>query len=458
MTDITIDLNESEGFVVSPSERTSDWVAAFISYDNLLAALGTADERSLGYMLITSPSDLYARLSATYETGWYVFNELDPETGEPTYTQGPPDKVGDDEPNWPNGPQTNLNGTLTGFGDDFFSVLRYLQYGGRCIVAGKPDNIPETVNNAVETIENIPDIINCIFNATGSETENDIIIGIAENRGDCLAICQVDVKAPISSTTPSGLPTTGTQSRNTFHVAGQIVSLGDSLSLSTGDDTNSNLVTTGAAAHVAGLCARRNVSSLPYGSIAGLETGRCLNAIRMEYDLTSADRDALAEKFVNPIRTFTGIPPVLFGDQTGNNGSEDRVFNYVNVSLTYHHINRSISDIVRQYMFRENTPANRASLTTAIQTLLRRVLSAGGISEFSVQCDDVNNPENVVLSGNLICDVTVKFVLSIQNITLRFRTLKSNQTTQSSAASASTSSGTSTSGGGGASTSSGSSY
>mgnify|MGYP003110126628 CR=1 FL=1 len=457
MTDITIDLNESEGFVVSSSERTSDWVAAFISYNNLLAALGTADERSLGYMLITSPSDLYARLSATYDTGWYILDGQDPDTGDEIYTNGTPDG-GDGLPNWPNGPQTNLNGTLTGFGDDFFSVLRYLQYGGRCIVAGKPDNIPETVNNAVETIENIPDVINCIFNATGSETENDIIIGIAENRGDCLAICQVDVKAPISTTTPNGLPTTNTQSRNTFHVAGQIVSLGASASLTTGDDTNSNLVTTGAAAHVAGLCARRNVSNLPYGSIAGLETGRFLNAIRMEYDLTSADRDALAEKSVNPIRTFTGIPPVLFGDQTGNSNSDDRVFNYVNVSLTYHHINRAISDIVRQYMFRENTAANRASLTTTIQTLLRRVLSAGGISEFSVQCDDVNNPENVVLSGNLICDVIVKFVLSIQSINLRFRTLKSNQTTQSSAASASTSGGTSTSGGGGSSTSSGSSY
>ena len=85
MTDITVDLDtKSEGFVVSPTERTSDFMAAFISYGDLLAAFGNSDERANGYMIIESPTDLLARLSTTYDTGWYIEDGLD-EDGETIY-------------------------------------------------------------------------------------------------------------------------------------------------------------------------------------------------------------------------------------------------------------------------------------------------------------------------------------------------------------------------------------
>ena len=98
MTDITIDLSISEGFVVSPSERSSDWVAAFLSYNHLLAALGTADERSLGYMLLTSPTDLYSRLSATYDVGWYINSGETDSDDAIVYNNETPDKYNANNP------------------------------------------------------------------------------------------------------------------------------------------------------------------------------------------------------------------------------------------------------------------------------------------------------------------------------------------------------------------------
>ena len=459
MTDITIDLNKSEGFVVSPSERSSDWVAAFLSYNNLLAALGTADERSLGYMLLTSPTDLYSRLSATYDTGWYVLANLVID-GVDQYNNETPDKYNANNPtnaNWVNGPDFTLDGTPTGFGLEFWSVANYLSYGGNCFIAGAPDNLPTTVNNGKETIKNTTKTINCVYTTT--PIRNNDIIDIAEIRGDCMAICQVDVKAPVLSTNPEGLPTNDTtQSRNTFHVAGQKVHLGTSTTLTTGNDTNSSLITTGVAADVAGCMARVRSSTNRFQSPAGTGPGALLDVVRMEYDLTATDRGELAKNFVNPIRTFEGIGSVLFGDRTGNSNASENVFNYTNVSLTYLHINRLISDVIRQYMFRENTVTTRVSVSSAIQSILRRIVAGGGLTEYSVICDETNNPESLVLAGNLIVDVTLKFVLSIQNITLRFRTLSGDQTTQSPASSSgsggsssSTSSTSSTSSSGGSS-------
>tara|TARA_X000001382_G_scaffold37665_1_gene25134 strand:+ start:616 stop:1998 length:1383 start_codon:yes stop_codon:yes gene_type:complete len=459
MTDITIDLNKSEGFVVSPSERSSDWVAAFLSYNHLLAALGTADERSLGYMLLTSPTDLYSRLSATYDVGWYINSGETDGDDAVVYNNETPDKYNANNPteaNWVNGPDFNIDGTPTGFGFEFWSVANYLSYGGNCFVAGAPDNLPTTENNGKETIENTTKTINCVY--TTSTIRNNDIIDIAEKRGDCMAICQVDVKAPVSSTTPEGLPASGTQSRNTFHVAGQKVHLGTSSSLTTGNDTNSSLITTGVAADVAGCMARVRSSTNRFQSPAGTGPGALLDVVRMEYDLTATDRAELANNFVNPIRTFEGIGSVLFGDRTGNSNVSENVFNYTNASLTYLHINRLISDVIRQYMFRENMATTRASVTSEIQSILRRIVAGGGLSEYSVICDETNNPESIILAGNLIIDVTLKFVLSIQNITLRFRTLSGDQTTQSPASSSgsggsssSTSSTSSTSSSGGSS-------
>ena len=209
---------------------------------------------------------------------------------------------------------------------------------------------------------------------------------------------------------------------------------------------------------IPGCMARVRSSTNRFQSPAGTGPGALLDVVRMEYDLTATDRAELANNFVNPIRTFEGIGYVLFGDRTGNSNVSENVFNYTNASLTYLHINRLISDVIRQYMFRENMATTRASVTSEIQSILRRIVAGGGLSEYSVICDETNNPESIILAGNLIIDVTLKFVLSIQNITLRFRTLSGDQTTQSPASSSgsggsssSTSSTSSTSSSGGSS-------
>ena len=451
MTDITIDLNKSEGFVVPQVQRASDWVAGFLSYQDLVAALGNVAEREAGAMLIETPDDLFSRLSSIDPTGWWIRDGAFDDDNSETFTNGPPDKLKPEDARWPNGPDKNLDGTPTGFGPDFYSVLNYLQYGGKCFVVGRTDNLPETQYNLIETLENTTELINCVY--TTNPTENNAIMDIAQKRGDCVAICQVNVKAPVSSTFPDGFPTDDDtrQNRNTFHVAGQKVHQGT--------DINSDLLTTGVAADIAGCMSRVRSSTTKFGSPAGIDAGNILNVVRMQYDLTADDRDKLMEKFVNPVRTFAGLGTSLQGDRTGNKDISQKIFNYLNVNVTYMYINRLISNVVREYMFRENNASTQSSITSSIESILRRVVASGGLKpEYSVICDKTNNPESVVLDGNLVVQVTIAFVLSIQKISLRFRTLSDNQgirnlntSSVSGGSSSSTSSTSSTSSSGGSS-------
>jgi len=459
MTNIRVDLNVPSNVVESQSEISNNWLAAFLSSNNLLAALGTNDERTQGYMLIESPADLYSRLNATYDTGWYIPSGLVENDGEDgstiEYINTTPDKYNPNnqlESSWPGGPDFLLDGEPTGFQDDFHSVANYLQYGGRCFVSGSIDNLPETTNNGKSVIENTTETINCVF--TTNYIQNSTIRDIVKNRTDCMAILQVDVSAPVSSTTPNGLPTEDEQDRTTFHVTGRKVHLGSSSTFTGRNDNNPNIITTGIAADVAGRMATNSVSSSPYGSPAGIERGKILGAIKMQYDLTSADREELELFKVNPVRSFPGTGICLFGDTTGHRGP-DTIFNYTNVELTYLNINRQVSEIITQFLFLENSFNNRASLTTGIQSILRRVLIAGGLTAYSVTCNEINNPPDVVETGKLIVGIELKFYRSVQSIFLNYSALSGNQTIRSSTSSTSGSSSSSTSS---TSSSGGSSY
>ena len=62
MADITVDLN-TEGFVVPTTETASEFKAGFPSENGLLLALGTTQEREVGYMEVQGVNNWYAKLS-----------------------------------------------------------------------------------------------------------------------------------------------------------------------------------------------------------------------------------------------------------------------------------------------------------------------------------------------------------------------------------------------------------
>tara|TARA_R110002012_G_scaffold299289_1_gene498318 strand:+ start:181 stop:1569 length:1389 start_codon:yes stop_codon:yes gene_type:complete len=446
MTDINVALDTSEGFIIRPGEESvSQWMAAFPSYDGLLAALGTSDERAQGYMEVSSVSAWYQRLTSTYQTGWYI-TETNVVDGEEivTYVNQTPD--GNADGNWRNGPDKNSDGTTIRWSSEWWAIHNYLQYGGKCIISGALDNKPETTNNVITTLKNLPLDINCVF--TNNPSYNPIIVNIVDSREDCIAVCPVIVTGPTSKpSNMQGIPGTEKKSKLTYHIAGQKLHLGTSQSYTIGDSTSEELISTPLSSDAAGCMARVNASSSPYGSIAGINPGRILDIVRMEYIPTSADIALLAANKVNTTRTFQGSGTVIFADKTGKqpNDSDPDIFEYINVSLTYLYLNRAVSNAIRPFLFRTNDSSTRASLVNSVTPILRNLQASGGITDYRLVCDATNNPQTVVDSNGLFVDLVITFARSIQNITLRFSSKAGNQSVTSSVAGSGGSSSTSSS-------------
>ena len=452
MPDVTINLDQ-QGFIPLGTEATNiNFVAAFPSFNNLIAALATKDERELGYMRVQSVTDWYARLTSTYNTGWYVAGDTNDDgiidDDEKESVNKTPN--GSAAGNWPDGPADEWKA-------EWWAVHNYLRYGGTCIIAGPADNISSTENLALETIENLFFDLDCVF--TNDYIRNERIMSIANNRGNCIAVCPVIITGKLGSCgNPKnvlGLPSASTDlssspSKLTYHIAGQKLHLGTSQSYIIGDETSDNLISTPLSSDAAGCMARTTASSSPFGSPAGTERGRILDVVRLEYTPTNSDITCLLGdgNKVNHTRTFQGEGTLIFSDKTGRRESQSdpAIFDYVNVSRTFIYLNRTVSTVARKYLFERNDVTNRSAFVNTATPILRSVLSAGGISEYSIVCDSVNNPQTVIDNNGFVVDLQIKPTRSVQNITLRFTAKAGTQAIPSTSTGSGTGS-TSTTGG-----------
>jgi hypothetical protein len=451
MPDVTINLDQ-QGFIPLGTEAANiNFVAAFPSFNNLVAALATKDERELGYMVVQSVADWYARLTSTYTTGWYIDEDANSDgiidEDERQSVNATPN--GNAAGNWPDGPDDEWKA-------EWWAVHNYLRYGGTCVIAGPADNLVSTENNALETVENIFLDIDCVF--TNDYSRNERIMAIANNRGNCIAVCPVIITSKLGDcANPKnvlGMPSSSTDlssspSKLTYHIAGQKLHLGTSQSYVIGDETSDNLISTPLASDAAGCMARTVASGSPYGSPAGIERGRVLDVVRLEYTPTSSDITCLSGdgNKVNYTRTFQGVGTVIFSDKTGRRESQSdpAIFDYVNVSRTYIYLNRTVSNVARRYLFEINDAANRAAFVNTATPILRSVLSAGGISEYSIICDSVNNPQTVIDENGFVADVLFKPNRSIEFIEVRFTAMSGTQAIPNTSTGSGTALGSSTS-------------
>ena len=68
---------------------------------------------------------------------------------------------------------------------------------------------------------------------------------------------------------------------------------------------------------IAGICARNDINNFPWFSPAGTARGSVLNAIKLAYNPTKAQRDVLYTNRINPVIFSPGDGIILFGDKTG---------------------------------------------------------------------------------------------------------------------------------------------
>ena len=171
-------------------------------------------------------------------------------------------------------------------------------------------------------------------------------------------------------------------------------------------------------ADVAGLCARTDNNSFPWFSPAGTSRGAILNAVKLAYNPSKAQRDRLYSNRVNPIVFSPGSGIILFGDRTGLGKAS--AFDRINVRRLFIYLENAIAAAAKDQLFEFNDEITRSNFVNIVEPFLRDVQSKRGIFDYVVVCDETNNTAAVIDNNEFVADIYIKPARSINFIGLTF--------------------------------------
>lgn len=171
-------------------------------------------------------------------------------------------------------------------------------------------------------------------------------------------------------------------------------------------------------ADVAGCCVRTDTNRDPWFSPAGADRGRILNAVRLAYNPPKSHRDELYKKGINPVVSFEGSGPILYGDKTLL--TKPSAFDRINVRRLFIVLEKAIATAARNILFEFNDEFTRSQFRLLVEPFLRNVQARRGITDFRVVCDETNNTAQVIDSNNFVADIYIKPNRSINFIQLNF--------------------------------------
>ena len=169
---------------------------------------------------------------------------------------------------------------------------------------------------------------------------------------------------------------------------------------------------------IAGLCARNDANNFPWFSPAGTSRGGILNAVKLAYTPSKAQRDRLYSNRVNPVIFSPGAGIVLFGDKTGFGKSS--AFDRINVRRLFIYLEDAISAAAKDQLFEFNDEITRTNFVNIVEPFLRDVQAKRGIFEFVVVCDETNNTAAIIDNNEFVADIFIKPARSINFIGLTF--------------------------------------
>jgi phage tail sheath protein FI len=164
----------------------------------------------------------------------------------------------------------------------------------------------------------------------------------------------------------------------------------------------------------------------PWFSPAGTNRGIVRNVIKLAWNPTKTDRDALYTKGVNPVVTFQGEGTILFGDKTLL--TRPSAFDRINVRRLFIVLEKAVTRAARTALFEFNDQFTRAQFVNLIEPFLRDVQGRRGITDFRVVCDERNNTPEIIDRNEFVGDIYIKPARSINFIQLNFVAVRSGVT------------------------------
>jgi len=276
---------------------------------------------------------------------------------------------------------------------------------------GTSPDLPE----AYDLFANAEDIdVSLIMLGNNNSVANYVITTIAETRKDCVAF----VSPQEASVVNNADPLTAVKADRAALSVDSSYAVMDSGYKYQYDKYNDVYRWVPLNGDIAGLCARTDSDRDPWWSPAGLNRGKIKNTIKLAYNPKQADRDDLYVNGINPVVTFPGSGPILYGDKTLQ--IKPSAFDRINVRRLFIVLEKSIAIAARYSLFEFNDTFTRAAFKSMVEPYLRGVKAGRGIYDFKVVCDETNNTPEVIDRNEFVGDIYVKPARSINFISLNF--------------------------------------
>jgi hypothetical protein len=169
---------------------------------------------------------------------------------------------------------------------------------------------------------------------------------------------------------------------------------------------------------IAGLCAYTDTVRDPWYSPAGYNRGNLKNVVKLAWNPTQAQRDALYALGINPVITMQGAGTMLYGDKTLQ--SQPSAFDRINVRRLFIVLEKTIANASKFSLFEFNDSFTQSQFVALVTPFLRDVKGRRGIYDFQVICDSTNNTPGVVDANQFVGDIYIKPARSINYIQLNF--------------------------------------
>jgi phage tail sheath protein FI len=249
-----------------------------------------------------------------------------------------------------------------------------------------------------------------------SQAKANKLIAVADTRKDCIAVISPYRTSVVNITD------TDTQTDNVIDFFSAITSSSyavfDSGYKYMYDRFNDEFRYIPCNGDIAGLMARTTRDSFPWFSPAGQQRGVLLNAVKLAYNPTKAQRDLLYPRRINPVLNKPGIGVLLFGDKTGLGYAS--AFDRINVRRLFLYVEEALQRAADAQLFEFNDEITRANFVNIVEPFLRDIQSKRGLFDFLVICDETNNTPDIIDNNEFRADIFLKPTKSINFVELTF--------------------------------------
>jgi hypothetical protein len=156
----------------------------------------------------------------------------------------------------------------------------------------------------------------------------------------------------------------------------------------------------------------------PWGAPAGFNRGIVTDAIDVAFSPNQRQRDDLYTISLNPITTFPDQGIVVFGQKTLL--KKPSAFDRINVRRNFLYLEKATKSVMKFFLFENNTFFTRTRVANTLIPFFERVKAAGGLYDYLIVCDERNNTAEVIDNNELVVDIYLKPVRTVEFIQVNF--------------------------------------